>query len=63
MPMAGMMPGMMGGDINPGKMAAEGMKKLSKEQPVVGEIMKGIQGFAKDENMQKMAKDLIKGPM
>lgn len=36
---------------------------MVQKDPIVGEVFKGVQGIMKDQNMQKMAKDLIKGPM
>lgn len=59
------MPGMggAGADMNPGKVLGEQFQKMADKDPMVGEIMKGVQGIMKDENMQNMAKNLLKGPM
>lgn len=49
MPMA-----QMGND--PQKMMGHAVKKLSESQPIVGEVLKGVQGIMKDKGMQDMAK-------
>ena len=54
------MPGA-GGD--PGKVVGDQIKKLVDKDPMAKEVMKGVQGFIKDEKMQKLAKDMMKGPM
>lgn len=66
--MPGGMPGMPGmpggpGGMDPGKMLGQVLDEVSKEDPIVGEVIKGVQGVMKDENMQKMAKDLLRGPL
>lgn len=60
------MPGMgMGAKdaMDPTKIVGEQIQKMAKKDPIVGEVLKGVQGLMKDENMQKMAKDIMKGPM
>lgn len=57
------MPGMPPGGGDPGKMMGAAVKKLSEQQPVVGEVLKGVQGLMKNKEMQDMAKQFMKGPM
>ena len=36
---------------------------MADKDPMMKEVMKGVQGIMKDEKMQDMAKNLLKGPM
>ena len=49
--------------MNPGKILGDQFQKMAKKDPVMGEVLKGVQGIMKDENMQKIAKDMMKGPL
>lgn len=57
------MPGMPGAGGDPGKVVGDQIKKLVGKDPVAKEVLKGVQGVLKDEKMQKLAKDVLKGPM
>ena len=59
------MPGMpgVGADMNPGKVIGDKIKQMADNDPVAKEVFKGVQGIMKNQDVQKVAKDLIKGPL